>query len=319
MDEICTSPAAFEQNVNENMRRNGERIWIAWTNKVELDQLGKVSKILSIGVDITARRRAEEQVTRLNEELQRHAAELEQRVIKRTADLQMANRELEAFSYSVSHDLRAPIRAISGYAHILLEDYAQSLGPEGQRLLEVICRQTGFMGQLVDDLLAFSRMGRQSMQTADIDMDGLVQEVFREQAALNPKQTVEFKLNPLGSARADRSMICVVLTNLLSNAFKYSRGRTPAIIEVGRIAQGAEDVYFVKDNGAGFDMKYIDKLFGVFQRLHTANEFEGTGVGLALVQRIIQRHGGRIWAEAKLNEGATVYFSLPCAKAKSLT
>ena len=260
--------------------------------------------LLAVTRDITQRKQAEAEVTR-------HREHLEELVAARTADLQMANRDLEAFSYSASHDLRAPLRAIDGCAYVLLEDFASSLEPEGQRMLGLISHQTKRMGQLIDDLLTFSRLGRQSMQTANIDMDALAQEVFREQSALSPKHTVEFKISPLPPALGDRAMIRVVLNNLLSNAIKYSRGRTPPLIEMGGTAQAAQNLYFVKDNGVGFDMNYVGKLFGVFQRLHAATEFEGNGVGLALVQRIIHRHGGRVWAEAKPNEGATFYFSLP--------
>ena len=260
--------------------------------------------LLAVTRNITQRKQAEA-------ELARHREHLEELVAARTAALEAANSDLEAFSYSVSHDLRAPLRAIAGYAHILIEDCAQALGQEGQRMLEVISHQTGRMGQLIDDLLAFSRMGRQPMQTTDIDMDALAQEAFHEQSALNPKRAVEFKLSPLPPARGDRAMLRVVLNNLLSNAIKYTRGRASPRIEIGSAAPGALNVYFVKDNGVGFDMQHAGKLFGVFQRLHSSEEFEGTGVGLALVQRIIRRQGGRVWAEAKPNEGATFFFSLP--------
>ena len=260
--------------------------------------------LLGVTRDITQRKQAEAELTR-------HREHLEELVAVRTADLQAANSDLEAFSYSVSHDLRAPLRAIDGYAHILSEDYAQALGQEGQRVLDVISQQAARMSQLIDDLLAFARMGRQAMQMADVNMDALAQEAFREQSLLNPERAVEFNLSPLPPAHGDRAMLRVVLNNLLSNAMKYTRGRATPRIEIGSAAPGALNIYYVKDNGVGFDMQHAGKLFGVFQRLHSSEEFEGTGVGLALVQRIIRRQGGRVWAEAKPNEGATFFFSLP--------
>ena len=260
--------------------------------------------------DITERKRAEA-------ELKRHREHLEELVAVRTADLQAANRELEAFSFSVSHDLRAPLRAIAGYSDILLLSCAPSLTQTGQRMLNEIAHQSSLMGQLIDDLLAFSRTGRQAIQSVSINMDALAQEAFAEQCATNPKCAAQITTRPLPPAFADPAMIRVVLNNLLSNAIKYSSKRNPPLIEMGGSAQGAQNVYFVKDNGAGFDMQHADKLFGVFQRLHSKAEFEGTGIGLALVQRIIQRHGGRVWAEGKVDEGATFSFSLPAAKAST--
>jgi signal transduction histidine kinase len=250
----------------------------------------------------------------LLQETKRYAVELEQRVADRTAQLEAANNELEAFSYSVSHDLRAPLRAIDGYDRILLEDYADRLDDEGRRVLGVISSETHRMGQLVDDLLAFSRMGRQKQEISEIDMTALAQEVFVEHAALAPKRTLQLKLEPLSPARGDRAMLRVVLVNLLSNAIKFTQSRNPAVIEVGSRREDGQTVYYVKDNGVGFDMRYASKLFGVFQRLHSAEDFEGTGVGLALVQRIVHRHGGRVWFEAKVNEGAILFFSLPDMK-----
>jgi light-regulated signal transduction histidine kinase (bacteriophytochrome) len=256
-------------------------------------------------------------ITQLKEaeaELKRHQEHLEELVTARTAELGEANRQLEAFSYSVSHDLRGPLRAIDGYSQIALQTFAPSLPPAGQKMLGEISKQTRRMGQLIDDLLAFSRLERQAMQQVPIEMVAMAQEAFAEQSALNPKTNAQIKVHPLPPAFGDRAMIRVVLNNLLSNALKYSRNRNPALIEVGGSTQGEKTVYFVKDNGAGFDMRNADKLFGAFQRLHPKEEFEGTGVGLALVQRIIQRHGGRVWAEAKVDEGATFSFSLPARK-----
>jgi len=232
-------------------------------------------------------------------------------VIKRTAQLQVANRELEAFSYSVSHDLRAPLRAIAGYSRILEADYEAKLDNEAKRILGAIQKEAQRMGRLVDGLLNFSRLERQPMKSSAVDMAALAQEVFQELLAGNPERASQWDLKPLPATRGDPDLIRQVFAHLLSNAIKYTRHREVALIEIGGRSDSQQNVYYVKDNGVGFDPKYARKLFGVFQRLHHEHEFEGTGMGLALVQRIIHRHGGRIWAEAKPNEGATFYFTLP--------
>jgi len=257
---------------------------------------------------ISARKAAEAKIRQLN-------LELEERVQQRTAQLAAANQELEAFSYSVSHDLRAPLRAVDGFAGILVEDYADRLDEEGRRVLGVIRREAGRMGQLIDDLLAFSRVGRAQMRAVEIDMTALASAVFAECAAEAAARRIRFAPEPLLPARGDPSLIRQVLVNLLANAIKYTGPRVEARIELGSRADGAENIYWIKDNGVGFDPKYTHKLFGIFQRLHSDEEFKGTGVGLALVQRIVCRHGGRVWAEGKLNAGAVFYFSLPNASA----
>jgi len=244
-------------------------------------------------------------------EVQRARSDLEGQVVERTRALSETNAELEAFSYSVSHDLRAPLRAIHGFARILLEDHGAGMDGEAKRVLGVIDENTRRMGQLIDDLLAFSRLGRKEIETARVDMAELVRGVVDEIRRHAGDRPLEITVGSLPPARGDRNMLRQAVTNLLDNAAKFTRKRTPGRIEVGSQANGAEAVYYVKDNGAGFDPRYASKLFGVFQRLHRAEEFEGTGVGLAIVQRVVQRHGGRVWAEGKLDGGATFYFTLP--------
>jgi DNA-binding LacI/PurR family transcriptional regulator/signal transduction histidine kinase len=233
-----------------------------------------------------------------------------QQVLKRTQQLEAANSELEAFSYSVSHDLRAPLRGIDGFSHLLIEDYKAALPEDAQRLLSRIQSNTKKMSDLIDDLLAFSRVGRKALQVESVDMNRLVQEVLNDFGADNGLKQVEVVVESLPSCKADRSLLKQVWINLISNAIKYSSKRENPRIEIRHITQDHKTVYLVKDNGVGFDMQYLDKLFGVFQRLHREDEFEGTGIGLATVSRIIERHGGRVWAEAQLNNGATFYITL---------
>jgi signal transduction histidine kinase len=261
--------------------------------------------------------RTDDEIGKLSEEFNRMAAALsdkETQLLSYTAQLENANKELEAFSYSVSHDLRAPLRAIDGFSRVLLEDYIDNLDEEGKRVLNVIRNNTQKMGQLIDDLLLFSRLGRQGISPSDIRMTELAKGVFEEIKPPANERNLQFNMKTLPLAQGDRSMMKQVFANLLSNAIKFTRPREMATIEIGGTNDGAENIYYVKDNGVGFDMEYVNKLFGVFQRLHSAVEFEGTGVGLAIVQRIIHRHGGRVWAEGKVGEGATFYFSLPAKK-----
>ncbi|HVR41998.1 MAG TPA: ATP-binding protein [Thermoanaerobaculia bacterium] len=225
--------------------------------------------------------------------------------------LREANAELEAFSYSVSHDLRAPIRAIDGYARMLHDDYAGRLEGDGIRFLGTIRSEAVRMGKLIDDLLAFSRISRQSIQREVIDLEGMVRQAFEESMRLEPGRDATLVTEPVPAALGDRAMVFQLVWNLVSNALKYSRPREKARIEFGAERTEAETVYSLRDNGVGFDMRYHDKLFGVFQRLHGNDEFEGTGVGLAIVQRVAHRHGGRVWAEGKPGEGARFCFTLP--------
>jgi len=230
---------------------------------------------------------------------------------KESEKLEDANKELEAFAYSVSHDLRVPLRAIDGFSRIVLEDYEDKLDDEGKRLLNVVRENTKKMGQLIDDILLLSRAGRQEMVISPIDMESLVKNIFEELKPSIGDRDVQLEIKSLPQAYGDRTLINQVFTNLISNSIKFTRIREKAIIEVGSEEGKDENVYYVKDNGAGFDMKYIHKLFGLFQRLHGADEFEGTGVGLSIVQRIIRRHGGRVWAEGEIDKGAIIYFTLP--------
>jgi light-regulated signal transduction histidine kinase (bacteriophytochrome) len=225
--------------------------------------------------------------------------------------LESANKELEAFSYSVSHDLRAPLRAISGFSQAVMEDYAPKLDDEGVRYLGLIQENAHRMGRLIDDLLTFSRLGRQQMTMSTVDIGALVKSVFEELAAQEPGRKIKLTVHLAPPVFGDASMIRQVLVNLLSNAVKFTRPEAEAFIEFGYLPEKGDGAYYIKDNGVGFDMKYVGKLFGVFQRLHSVSEFEGTGVGLALVYRIITRHGGWVWAEGALNQGAAFYFTLP--------
>ena len=271
---------------------------------------GKTKRVVGINLDITETKMRLEEIRNLNAILKTRASELESSV-----------KELDAFSYSVSHDLRSPLRAIDGFSRIVEEDYADKLDDEGRRLLGVIRTEATRMGRLIDDLLAFSRLGRQRVEPVMIDMNAMARQVFDELVALDPSQKIHLTLHPLPQAFGTEAMIRQLWINLIGNAVKFTGKRELAEIEIGMtsgktgIAAKAEDtgeqVYFVKDNGAGFDMRHVDKLFGVFQRLHTTEEFPGTGVGLALAQRIVHRHGGRIWGEGEIGKGATFSFTIP--------
>lgn len=237
--------------------------------------------------------------------------ELEQRVAERTSELEAANQELESFAYSVSHDLRVPLRAIDGFSHLVLKQHEEKLDEEGRRLLNVVRDNAVRMGRLIDDILAFSRAGRLEMRTSAVDMEALAHEAWQALEPLLANREVRLDIMPLPKAQGDPAMLRQVWVNLLGNAAKFTAPKANANIEAGASVSDNEFVFYVKDNGVGFDPQYVDKLFGVFQRLHGVDEFEGTGIGLAIVKRIVTRHGGRVWAEGKINEGATIYFSLP--------
>ncbi len=268
------------------------------------DIQGNIIGLIGVAKDISDRKRAEQEIRELNENLER-------RVVERTAELEAANKELEAFSYSVSHDLRAPLRAVDGFSKALLERYVDNLDDKGKHYLQRIRTGTQRMGELIDDLLALSRVTRTQMRRTAVDLSALAGEIAAELHSTQPERQVEFAIAPGLVADGDISLLRVVLENLLNNALKFTSAHTQTRIEFGAILQAdAKLAYFVKDNGAGFDMAYVNKLFGAFQRLHTTSQFPGTGIGLATVQRIIHRHGGRVWAEGAVEQGATFYFTL---------
>ncbi len=287
-----SGPAYFENRVHS--RQGGYR-WLGWT----IAAFAEEELLYVFARDITERIEREAEVRHLNASLERHSTEL-----------QVANRELEEFSYSISHDLRGPLRAITGYTEILRTEHASALEGEGLQMLEAVERNSTYLTKLIDDFLAFFRFGRTQVNAMPFDMKVLVQAAIDVVRPVSARRSIEFKIGALPVAHGDRAMVRQVLINLLSNAVKFTAPAEKACVEVGAFEKAGATVYFVRDNGVGFNMRYYDKLFGVFQSLHRDEGFDGTGIGLALVHKIVRRHGGEIWAEGKVNEGATFYFTL---------
>ncbi|HDD62267.1 MAG: hypothetical protein DRI65_09865 [Chloroflexota bacterium] len=301
--DVLKNHESFNKEYRIQRNNDQQMRWMHGIGRLEIDDSGNPIKMIGTIQDITDRKIAEIEIQLLNEEL-------EQRVLLRTSQLEEANKELESFSYSVSHDLRAPLRAIDGFSQILMDEYLTILPPEAQHYLDLVRKNTAEMDKLIDDLLAFSRLSKQEPAKQTISPNEIVNDVLEDLEVAMAGHQIELKISNLPDFQADPSLIKQVYLNLIDNAIKFSRGRDPARIEIGHLELEGEQIYFVKDNGVGFDMQYEDKLFGVFQRLHKTEDFEGTGVGLAIVLRIIRRHGGRIWAESEVDQGATFYFSL---------
>ena len=285
-------------------KADGAQVVVASRWSLRRDEQERPAAILETNNNITERKRREDEIQGLNQEL-----------AKRSADLESINKELEAFAYSISHDLRAPLRHMAGYTELLQKKASSVVDEKSNRYIAMILESAKRMGNLIDDLLAFSRIGRAETQKTLVSLTQLVKEALREVRQDAEGRDIAWKIGALPDFYGDRSMLRVALVNLIANAVKFTRTRLRAEIEIG-CADGNTDelIIFVRDNGVGFDMKYVHKLFGVFQRLHQSDEFEGTGIGLATVQRIINRHGGKVWAEGVVNSGATFYFSAPRPK-----
>ncbi len=293
------SGTKIELRETRRITKHGNFVDVLFSAAVIHDPASHQRSVAITERDVTRQKELDEQIRQLNRDLQRNVAQLEE-----------INKELEAFSYSVSHDLRAPLRSIGGHAKILEEDYAELLDQDGKELLNIIDGNVKRMNRLIDDLLSLSKIGKKGLSKSTIDTNAQVRQVVNEIADVSGNN-VDIRVHELSRAFGDPSLLYQVWTNLISNAVKYSGKKTAPTVEVGSMNEDGATVYYVKDNGAGFDMKYADRLFGAFQRLHDQNEFEGTGIGLAIVKRVINKHGGQVWATAKRNEGATFYFSLP--------
>lgn len=284
--------------------RNGTELFFQDNGYPLINADGWISNIVGFRVDITRRKRDEEQIRQMN-------SELERRVLERTAELQFANKEMEAFCYSISHDLRAPLRSIRGYSEILLQDCVDKLDGRGVDYLQRACESATRMNQLLDDLLRLSVISRGDLQREETDLSEMARQIVAGLKSSEPQRRVKFKVAPRMTAHGDARLLHIALGNLLSNAWKFTSRKSEGIIECGFTEENGEGAFFVRDNGEGFDMEWRHRLFEVFERLHSAKDFPGTGIGLAIVQRIIQRHGGRVWAEGKRDTGATFYFTVP--------
>lgn len=292
-ENIVLKPDCYACNINENIRRDGSRVWMNWTNRPIYDASGQVAEILAIGSDITRMKQTEDLLMQNQEKLEEACG------------------ELDSFSYSVSHDLQAPLRAIDGYTRMILKHHGEDFNEDARREFEGIRSGVKLMGKLISDLLAFSRLSKKSLSITCVEIASLVKEAWDEVTAAHPGRSIIIRIGDLPAVYADRALLKQAILNLLSNAVKFSAAKSDVAVEVGADTSGDETVYFVKDSGVGFDMAYRDKLFNIFSTLHDRSEYEGTGVGLAIVHRIITRHGGRIWAEGLPGEGATFYFTLP--------
>jgi PAS domain S-box-containing protein len=285
-----------------------------WVEQIVLQVMenGRITEYQSIVRDITARKAAEDTLNKYTTQI----AHLNNKLHEKISQLENANQELKAFSYTVSHDLRAPLRAINSYATIIMDECDDRLNEKEKTMLNTVVGNAVRMGHLIDQLLAFSSLGRKEIQKRSVNMKDLARDVLEEMGKLSPLENVKIKVGSLPSAVCDYELVRQVFVNLLSNAIKFSASSEKPSLEIGSFKKDGRVIYFVKDNGVGFDMKFLDKLFGVFQKLHEPQQYEGTGAGLAIVKRIVEKHGGEVWAEGKVNEGATFYFSLSKKKEK---
>jgi signal transduction histidine kinase len=297
---LANKELAFQNEEKEN--RAAELVLA--NKELAFQHIEKENRATELATANEELRNAEKLIVELNKGL-------EQKVIKRTAQLEAANKELEAFSYSVSHDLRAPLRAINGFTQILAEDYLDTMGNDAKDVMDEIIANSKKMGELIDNLLEFSRVGKQQVTLTEIDTHTMLDSIITDLQQIDPSRKITINILPLAPMKADKNMIKQVFINLLSNAFKYTSKKELATIEIGGYIEDNQHIYYVKDNGAGFDMKYYHKLYGVFQRLHSNVEFDGTGVGLAIIKRIINKHNGLAWATGAENEGASFFISLP--------